>query len=70
MGGAILKREYYNDFGGFSDAYVKSYCDIELKNEGHSVFTEEITDNLSVYIYKFWYALAWKAEQFRGYLSI
>ena len=32
--------------------------------------TAEVADNLSAYVYKFSYALAWKAEQLKGYFSI
>ena len=30
----------------------------------------KIADNLSAYVYKFSYALAWKAEQLEGYFCI
>ena len=32
--------------------------------------TVKIADNLSAYVYKFPYALVWKAEQLKGYFSI
>ena len=30
----------------------------------------KIADNLSAYVYKFLYALAWKVEQLKGYFCI
>ena len=37
---------------------------------GAQWITAKITDNLSAYVYKFLYALAWKAEQLKGYFCI
>ena len=35
---------------------------------GAQWITAEIADNMSAYVYKFSYALAWKAEQLKGVL--
>ena len=37
---------------------------------GAQWITAEIADNLSAYVYKFLYALVWKAEQLKEYLCI